>query len=440
MFTESQWAKQEFGGCSLGDKRRTERLVQAASKMLTNTSGGITRQNNSNSEVKAIYRLLDTDEVTHERIINTHIKRSIAQASNINSVVLFTHDDTYIDFSHRHSMTGLGRIGNDGGKGFCVHSCIATTPTGEILGLTHQAIWVRDQPAKTGKETRTERFHRRTEAAVWEECVVKIGRCPEGCTWVSVGDRGADIFSHFTKCIENKWDCLVRLKCERALVGGGRAVYNVRSLEPKSSRIIDLDGKAVEINVSWINVLLKRPKVRSNNEVLSVPCSIIRVWNKDEDIEWILLSTIKVTTIEEAFEKADWYKKRWLIEEFHKVLKTGCSIEKSQLRSAERFLPLFGLSSVVSIRLLQLRSDARTNPDAITTESEDTIKCLSVILKVKEETLRTNRGFARGVARLGGFLNRKSDGEPGWQTLWRGWEKLQSGMVFYSIATESKCG
>jgi len=164
----------------------------------------------------------------------------------------------------------------------------------------------------------------------------------------------------------------------------------------------------------------------------------VRVWN--DDTEWVLLTTLPVHAAEDAARCAERYALRWLVEEFHKALKTGCALEKRQLRTAGSFLPLCGLLSLVAVRLLQIRTQARLTPEAPAAVDPALITLLARRRGKPPEQFATNRDFHRGVAMLGGFLGRKSDGEPGWQSLWTGWRELLLLYAGYLIAKEENCG
>ena len=147
---------------------------------------------------------------------------------------------------------------------------------------------------------------------------------------------------------------------------------------------------------------------------------------KGEDpIEWVSLSTVPLADLEMAVTIAFRYSLRWLIEEYYKCLKTGCSAEKRQLEEAECLRACIGVLAVEAVRLLQLKHQTRVNPDrpAVTCAPQGHVAVLAAYLN---RSLKgwTVREFRREVARLGGFLARKSDGEPRWQTVWRGWRKF----------------
>ena len=162
-----------------------------------------------------------------------------------------------------------------------------------------------------------------------------------------------------------------------------------------------------------------------------VRCWVVRVWEVDapraaEPIEWVLLSSLPVEDLESAREKAGWYAMRWLVEEFHKCLKTGCAVEKSQLATRARLEPQVGMLSVLAVRLLQAKEYARHQPDqpASVCVEEPYVRMMAAYLRTKPATL-TIRRFIHAVASLGGFMGRSGDGEPGWQTIWEGWRQLE---------------
>jgi hypothetical protein len=143
-------------------------------------------------------------------------------------------------------------------------------------------------------------------------------------------------------------------------------------------------------------------------------------------LHWALYTSHAVTNLEQAQVIIGYYKKRWLIEEFHKALKTGCSLEERQYQTSDRLEALTGMQSVVAVRLLQLKAVARTEPDrpAADVVPDKWLTTLRVLRPKAKRRICTVREFYRQLAGLGGFLGRKCDGEPGWLTIWRGFDKL----------------
>jgi hypothetical protein len=166
-------------------------------------------------------------------------------------------------------------------------------------------------------------------------------------------------------------------------------------------------------------------------------------------IEWVLVTSLSVKSFADAWRIIGYYEKRWLIEEWHKALKTGCRVTERQLQARNRLEALTGLLSVVAVRLLQLKSVARTEPnrpacDVVPQRWIDMLCRLRKHLAKKTESLSV-REFYRELAKLGGFIGRKSDGEPGWITIWRGWQKFHLMIRGYELADapverEKKCG
>jgi hypothetical protein len=132
-------------------------------------------------------------------------------------------------------------------------------------------------------------------------------------------------------------------------------------------------------------------------------------------------------TLAKAYERIEWYTCRWLVEDYHQCLKTGCAIEKRQLQEGERLLRLLGFLAPVAARLLQLREIARLTPKrlAIAEMPKELVKLVAVLADVPPDSL-TVGDFWRHVARFGGYLGRRGDGPPGWKTLWRGWLYVQT--------------
>jgi hypothetical protein len=188
--------------------------------------------------------------------------------------------------------------------------------------------------------------------------------------------------------------------------------------------------------VAWSPVAIQPPTQGPERRQSSVRGCCLRCWEEnpvaqdkeaqDKPLEWLLFTTVPVTGAAEALRAMDWYACRWVIEEYHKCLKSGCLVEQRQLRTAAGQQALLGLLAVVAVRLLQLRALSRRAPylPAHTVVPPEMLRVLAPRLK-KPPASVTLGEFWRALAGLGGFLGRKSDGLPGWQTLWRGWQRLQ---------------
>jgi transposase-like protein len=184
------WARAQWGKVDLGDERRQRRAVAVGAALASASARSLPQHLQSRAAAKATYRLMDNEQVSHAALLEPHRRatRHAAQACGAKPV-LFVQDGSYLDFTHRKSLEGAGRIGNDRGQGFCLHSCLALeAKSGVVLGLADQRLWARTEPAR--RQSRTQQALRRTEADVWAECLEAIGPVPQGACWVSVADRG----------------------------------------------------------------------------------------------------------------------------------------------------------------------------------------------------------------------------------------------------------
>lgn len=442
-----QWAIQQWGRACLGDKRRTRRAVQLGAVLAQQPAASLPSQTQSWSELKAAYRLLQEGDVTHSALSRPHWELTREKALNCGAgVVLYIQDTTELDYTQHQRTSGLGRIGDDQGRGLLAHSCLAVVPsetTPQILGMAAQSVWTRPAQPFKGHETRAQRAARDKESDVWAEVVEQIGAAPAGGSqFVSVGDRASDIFSYVRRARATAWHVLLRVTQNRVITRpDGRPdklLDYVRRLPATARQRVELrgrDGKPkrrVEFQVADSEVLLCAPQTGPERKPPPIRGWVVRCWAEaeieGEAIEWVLFTTLAVKEERANLEVVQWYSHRWVIEEYHKCLKTGCAIEQRQLQSAEGLKRLLGFLAIVAIRLLQLREMSRREPDAKATTQVEELLVRVVLQKLGlrgEADHITLREFWRGVARLGGFIGRKSDGDPGWQTLWRGWQRLQ---------------
>jgi Transposase DNA-binding/Transposase DDE domain len=442
----AQWAEQQWGATKLGDQRRTRRAVRVGAALAAQPAASLPQQTSSWPELKAAYRLLNVPDTTHQALSQPHWEATRQAARTAPGTLLFIQDTSELDFTAHPRTRGLGLIGNAGGRGFLMHSCLAVRADAEqvhLFGLAAQEVWTRHE-VKKGRETRHQRRKRRTEYDVWAEVVEKIGAAPDGesgTRWVSVGDRASDVFSYLRRARALGWHCLVRVCQDRVIETpqGDRAQllsWAREALVPRAQKRIWLrarDGlpqRQIELQIGWSEVGICAPQLGPERGQEPIRGWCIRCWQQSaqaEQVEWILFSTVEVQEAAQAREQLQWYACRWVIEEYHKCLKTGCRMEERQLESAQGLLALLGFLAIVAFRLLQLREYARTQAERPAAEvvPQMMVEVVGARLEmVGEEPMRLGQ-FWHGVARLGGFIGRKSDGEPGWQSLWRGWLRLQ---------------
>jgi hypothetical protein len=445
------WAEEQFGQCDLNDKRRTKRLVELATNILCHPSGSLPEQMASAADLKAAYRLFACEDVSFEAIAQPHWEQTRRRAPGD---YLVLEDTTELDFGVQRQIAGMGQTGNGGGLGFLLHSALVVAAEGEeIFGLAGQKIHYRK--AKPKNESTKQRLARDRESELWGQVIDRVGPPPEGVRWVHVMDRGADNFEVFCHCRENGSQCVVRAACKtrKVIAPGGKTLSLLKYIErlplagrydlnlrargrsrehgPQVARTAELEVRCGALHVPFPDRKSSYLKQFSPEPVAMWVVHAIEV-NAPKDVErveWILLTSLPVESFEDAWRIMGYYEKRWLIEEWHKALKTGCRVECRQLKSREGLERITGLLGVVAVRLLQLKSAARLTPERPARQIVPRL-WIQMLIAVRKRLKHTTTAamtvaeFYRELAKLGGFLGRKSDGEPGWITIWRGWQKL----------------
>ncbi len=430
-----EWAQQQWRGVNLRDTRLERRVPEVGTQMAALPGVSLPQQMKDPGQLKAAYGILHSPKVSHEALSKPHWNAT-RQSARKEPLVLMIQDVSHLDFTHFvHTMDGLCPIGDGNGVGLLLHTTLAIAPQPRrVLGIAHQQVFKRKpQPdkAKRRKRPKEER-----ESRVWGEAVKAIGVPPPGVRWVVVADRAGDNTDFLLTC-RKVADFNVRMVGEHRLVTADDTpaylLTTARSWDPVVSKVIDIPARngqparQARVCVSYGQVTLRVPK---GEDPLLV--WVVRAWEVDAPadvaaLEWILATSVPVKNAEDALERLDWYTCRWIVEDYHQCLKTGCTIEQRDFEHADRIERLLGFLGPIAVRLLQLREDSRLNPElpASTVADPLMVTILASKLGVPATTL-TVRGFWRGVARMGGFLGRRRDGQPGWKTLWRGWLYLDT--------------
>jgi len=438
-----------FGDVDLGHKSRNACFCRVAQQIGRHPGGSLPEKLSDPNDYIAMDRLMNRAEVTHTQVLAPHRRRTLEKMQAHAGVVLILHDTTVLDYSGKKAL-GLSAVGNGHGSGYLCHNSLAVDPERrDVFGLVSQILHRRVAVSK--KEGVKRKRERRTrESRLWSRAVWQAPAAPAGKRWVDVCDRGADIFEFLATEQRLGRQCVVRSAHNRSVrIGhdghGAKVLLHdwLRTLPATgATRAKEIYDRRLEkertatLRVSYHAVTVQPPHVKKGEyENAPIAAWAVRVWEetapaKGADLEWFLICLDPVTTPAAAWEKADWYSCRWMEEEYHKAQKTGCGIEDLQFRTEQALQPMIALLSVTAVMLLNLRQAAR-RPDAPQRPATE------VVDPVYEEVLRAWRykkkprgemsvyEFYLAVARLGGHMNRKADGFPGWLTLWRGWQKLE---------------
>lgn len=427
--------------------------MKVGGAMLASPDTSLPQQNVNWSDTKAAYRLFDCPDVTFSRIAEIHWKRTRRMAGDR---CLLISDTTDIDYSFHPATTGLGMLGDGGGRGMQLHSCLVySTHQEQILGVAGALLNYRKQvPAG---ETRMQRLQRKRDSELWGDLVHEVGSSPANSQWIHVFDRGGDNFEAMSHILLNQCDWIIRAaKLQRNVIldSGdqiplrkaieasnflGSYEIGLRSRPSVAARTMSIDVSSIQITLPVPN--LKSPWLKSCGiEAITMNVVVVRETNTPKGkkpVQWVLYTSLPVEDFDQAWQVIEDYEQRWLIEEYHKVLKTGCNVEGHALRTADRIEALIGLISVIGTRLLQLKLIGRSQPDVPASKyvPGHWLRCLQKYRpKLKSQTLTVYQ-FFRELAKLGGFLARKHDGEPGWQTTWRGYKKLTTLLQGLRLAT-----
>ena len=454
--TAGKWAEAEFGGVNLGDARRTARIIKVAERLARSPGGTLPGPLPSWAEMKAAYRLLENPAVTHERLQQLHWERTRQDCAALGEYLLL-EDTTQLDYTAHPETEGLGRIGDNRGRGFYVHTTLALRiekwtahePSLNLLGLFWQQLWTRDDKPKKGREKKSARLERPRESQRWAAALDQSGDSPPGTQWTLVADREADIAEVLIETRRHATDFIIRACRPRAVVMESGDLFAAAAQAPvkgdfkielrarpgQAARTARVQVRAREMTVRgpW------RPGGALPDQVVNV--IEIREMNPPKEAEallWVLLTSWPCQTLEQCMKAARAYGARWLLEEYHKALKSGTGVEKSQLMTAAKLKALLGVLALVAVRLLDMKLQARVNPDKAV--SPDTLGADAfAILAAKYGRPKagwTNRATLVAIAKLGGFPGRKGDGDPGWQTIWRGWQRLVQLTEGYTLRTE----
>lgn len=445
----NRWSEREFGEAQLGDARRTKRLVEIGARLAEHPGGTLSATIAEMSVLKRGYELFSREKVTHNSVMEAHIERTRATLREPGEYFVI-EDTTSLDFESHLAMKDMGWVDN-GHRGLHVHSALATrverwedcTPHVTIVGLPRQEVWTRFGKPKNRGESRAARRKRSRESERWAKSVIEMGRAPEGARRTYMADRESDIFEVFGYCQNNGWEFIIRSKEPRRLFGEKGSICDAVANAPLlgTKRIFlravsatpdrkAMPAREATLEVRACSVKVQCPRDR-HPQLDPIALNVVEVREIDappgvEPLHWLLLTTWNCDDIEAVWRVVESYASRWLIEEYHKALKTGTGIEKAQLTTRHRMEAYLGVLALVAVRLLNIKLLARTCPDA-PLPAEAMGPEIIEILDVRFGRPTTGWTYATAliaIARLGGFHARKADGLPGWMTIWRGWNRL----------------
>jgi hypothetical protein len=445
-------------------KRLQERFIRIVETMSSLPEKSFPQMTRSVGELVALYRFLGNFQVTPDKILEPHVLATCERADRL-GLILVVHDTSGISYGGQGTRQGLGPL-NDGGHGYYLHGSLAVSADGlrVPLGVLRFEALVRKALQKKGKKPKNSRKKDPDSAFErWWRGVEHSEQLFEGSATelLHVMDREGDDFVLEARMlgadkrfvIRSSFDRLLSLTPQEKKDGAARKLREAlaeaevvferevelsprkedRSAEKRktyparAARIAKLCAAARRVSIGRPNGL---GSIDGGSVPRSLELNVVRVWEVEapegvEPLEWYLLTSEPIETLEQILQIVDWYRARWIIEEFWKALKTGCSIEKRQLESKEALLNALAVFLPIACRMLLLRSLARSTPawPATVVLSPTQIHILRTMRPKAALSPQPSIGEALlAVASLGGHL--KHNGDPGWLVIGRGFEKI----------------
>ena len=447
-----------FEGDGLPDKRLGVRACLIGHASVERPGAAMTGAFNLWKDTRNAYNFFANKRVTFSVVLDspmTVVGQALRERFE-GTTVLNVQDTTEINLSHLNTMTGLGEIGNPKNRGLFLHPSLAVSPDGVPIGLLSAQIWDRP-PSCHGKTKKRKQkaFEDKESLRWWTAIEVSEKRVGRPGLLVHVGDREDDIYDVFKRAHDAGYRILVRAAQDRRVEGEHSTLWaQVASFSPAGEgRPLSVparpakDGKPARaardtsIVIRYGLVTIREPQGPGALDMYAVQVTEVDPPSGVEPIEWLLLTTDPITSVEDAWQRVEWYRCRWRIEEFFQVLKSGCRIEARQFESRSTYEPSLAISMLTAVRLLTMVKQARVTPDAPA----------SSVLSQEEEHVLVQHAQAKKmghcdssplrladaivlIAMLGGYKARSCDGPPGWITFWRGLRRLEDMVEGYRLA------
>ena len=460
------WIKEEFTDISFNDTRLKKRFSKVAQGLAEKSEKNISSSFETWSEIKGCYRFFDNKKVTCSRILQPHQARTLERIKE-HKRVLFIQDTVVLSYRNRPSATGLDFYNRNPKsssefKGLLLHGLLAINDKGLPLGIIHQEFISRKKfkgpRTSARKEAEKKLPISKKESFRWVKCVQKSQQLDTGGSEIiHIADREGDIYELYKECSKRKEKFLIRASVNRSInkkskshssedklfdfllsqKAQGKVTVRVNSLK-KGQKY-----REAKLSIIYKDITLPPPRKKPGKELPFLPMTAVVAVERnaprnENPIKWFLLTNMSVNSVEEAQERVRWYSLRWNIELFHKILKSGFAVEKTQMREAERIKKYVTLKSILAWRIFWLTRFFDENKER---------SCEIVLTRYEWKILY--RKFNKGkvfpkrpppiefvfiwLGKLGGFIGRKSDGTPGFISLWRGWMRFMDLIDDYQI-------
>lgn len=452
----ASWVRDEMQSVDLGDKRLDQRLLAVLSQLSERPAASIPQACGGFAEMTAAYRFFDNEKAEFDAILRPHAaattKRLAAQPTAI-----LVQDTTEIDLTRERPVAGAGRLSDASRRGAFLHLLHAFTPDGTPLGSVAAQCWTRDEEARNQSRSQRARTPIEDKESFRWVTTLEAGRrtaqsCP-ATRCICVADSESDVYDVLeTAAVADDLDWIVRAGQNRALsddeeprrlrervaanpesfrqtiaVRGRRALTACETRGRRQSR----ESRRAEVTVRAARVTL-RPPYRPNRKPTATTLNVVLVREElappdEEPVEWLLLTSLPIDDVEQVRQVIDYYRVRWMIEVFFRVLKSGCRIEQRRFEALDRVLACLAVYLIVAWRTLYICRLGRSRPEM----SCETIfepaewKATWKIVRRQDppKSPPALGEIVKLVARLGGYVERPKS-PPGSQALWIGLQRV----------------
>jgi hypothetical protein len=459
---DRDWIDRETETNHFADLRLERRFGKLLGQMCEHIGSTVPMACQDWANTKAAYRFFSNDRVNESDILAGHFSSTQIRAAGLEGPILVLHDTTEFSFK-REKEIGLlnrtingtkswGTVGTRTMCGLLMHSSLAVTVEGVPLGLAAIKFWTRKEfkgcNALKKRINPTRVPIEEKESFRWLENLRQAtALLTPSARLVHIGDRESDIYELFCAAEQVHSRFLIRTCVDRLASDGNHTIADEMKKTPKCGvhrlMVKDKNGNlseaVLEIKYRRIRVLPPIGKKMNYSALnLTVIHAIERGLPKNRQrIDWKLITNLSVESLSEAIEKLEWYAMRWKIETFHKILKSGCRIEESKLRTAERLVNLIAICCILSWRIFWMtmvqRSIPQASPLLALTEVELLLLDKITATQCGHKTNRTLADYLLCIARLGGYLNRAQDSPPGNIVMWRGLSRLTDIQLGFTI-------
>lgn len=444
------------------DLRLDKRFLTLVDALAKNPTGSIPEACENPAATKAAYRFLNSENFSTETIDEWMYQETLGHIPS-DATILVAQDTTSLNYSSHPQTKDLGYIDDKHTKGLLMHTGFAITQEGLPLGVLYRKTWVRSEDGYGKREQRKKKPTEAKESFRWQETASSVeARIPSTVRVITISDRESDVFDYLARERASNCEFLLRITQNRCLAKDSECHLLFEQLEaaPIQERaVISITDhqtgltRHAHIHYRWSDVLLNPPVSGNSTRKHPVHVSVILVREEEapngvKPVEWKLMTSVTISTIEDALRAVQWYGRRWLIERFHYVLKSGCTIEKLQLETAAGLDRAIAMYAIVAWRLMYLTYLGRVEPEASAEKilqryEWEALYCFTKKTRRLPDRPPTVSEAIKMIAGLGGFMGRKGDGAPGVKVLWRGMRRLDDiaeAYRFFLSATKEDVG